>query len=241
MDADIKERECHIDTYVGRRLRERRQKLKLTLAAVARKVNVSHQQIQKYEQGDTRVSAGMMYQLSKLLGVTPNYFFEGYTGNIPGGLTANNEELISLKRTRPIRIMIVEDDPADEMLTRKAIEKSEAASEVYAVHDGIKALEWLRAPEGIRKVPRPDIILMDLYLPKKDGFYTLKDIKRDATLHDIPVIILTNNVNKKEMINIYKAGASGYISKSLEVEQFNRCVTTALEYWAKAVILPNMN
>lgn len=224
-----------IDTYVGKKVRERRQKLGWTLMELAQKLGVSHQQIQKYEQGTTRVSAGALYQLSRIFQTNQNYFFDGFS-TTPA---PESDGVIHLEPLQELNIIVIEDDAADELLTRKALKECDFIANVHALHDGEEAIQFLRHCHEQIQFPRPDLILLDLNMPKRDGHMVLKEIKRDRNIQDIPVIILTNSVNRQEMISAYKNGASGYLCKSFDFNLFKQHINNIMHYWGGTVALPS--
>ena len=227
-----------VDIFIGKRLRDQRLKLNLTLTEVAEKVGLSHQQIQKYEQAKSRIPVATLYQLSQVFGVTSHYFFDGLQLVGKDYLKLKDKDTISQARSSTLNIFIVEDDPADELLTRRAFKDCKHKLNIFAVHDGSKALEFLRDKNAVLTFPRPDIILLDLNIPKRDGHSVLKEIKRDREIQDIPVIILTNSVSVQEMISVYKNHASGYICKSFDFDVFQQSMMGLINYWASVVVLP---
>lgn len=242
--SEKKQQTLHpVDVYVGHKIRERRQKLNLSLVDMSDKLDISHQQIQKYEQGITRVSASMLYDIAKVFGVTIAYFYEGYKENASGGISniPEKNDLIDFDKLRALNILLVEDDPSDEILTRKALDYTSCDANIHTVYDGVAALEFLRNKKGINNFPRPDIIFLDINIPKKDGVVVLRDIKRDSSLRDIPVIVLTNCINAHEMYEVYSAYASGFIAKSFDFKVFRENMVIVMDYWSKAVVLPYMH
>lgn len=229
-----------VDMYVGNKLCLRRKSLQMSLSQLAEKMGISHQQIQKYEKGTTRISASVLYELASILGVSVEYFYEGFNPDANDYSVPGVEDTISLKRKEKFFVLLIEDSATDEVLTRKAIEACPQNVEVYSVHDGVEALQFLRNKRGINSFPRPDIVLLDLNIPKKDGMTVLKEMKRDAEIIDIPVIVLTNTINAHEMYEVYKAYASGFISKSFDINEFRRHIAIMIDYWSSAVVLPSM-
>jgi CheY-like chemotaxis protein/plasmid maintenance system antidote protein VapI len=228
-----------LDMHVGKRLREKRQKLGMTLAYVAERLGVSHQQIQKYEQAQSRISAGMLYQIGQLYGVPSQYFFDGFQSSKQKLGEKRSTDIICHNREKALNILLVEDDPTDELLTRRALEAANHKVNIFCVHDGAQAIEFLRYKTMNVDFPRPDIVLLDLNIPKRDGHYVLKEIKRDRDIQDIPVVILTNSISVQEMISVYKNQASGYISKSFDFDLFQKSMVGFVEYWSLVVVLPN--
>jgi CheY-like chemotaxis protein len=225
-----------LDIFLGKKLKDYRQKLGWTLAEMAEKIGVSHQQIHKYEQGLTKISATLLFKLSQMFSVSPNCFFEGFD---PTSLAINREGLISMKKKEIINILMIEDNPADEFLARRALENSGHKFNIYCLKDRDEVFNFLRRQLDISPFSRPDIILLDLNLPKVSGHSILKALKQDRELQDIPVIVLTSSLNRTDMINSYKNHASGFIIKSFDYEVFEKNLQTAINYWIDAVVLPN--
>jgi len=229
-----------IDAFIGKRVRERRQRLGWTLMDLAERLSVSHQQVQKYEHGTTRISAGTLYHLSQIFQTNQNYFFMGISKNGPDN-TTGAVDTINLGAEKHLNIVLIEDDAADELLMRKALESLTVPFNLHSLHDGESALQFLRRGTEENFFPRPDVIILDLNLPRRDGHLLLKDIKRDRNLQDIPVVILTNSLSKKEMVSTYQAGASGYICKSFDFDVFKSHVQNFVSYWVNTVVLPGRN
>lgn len=227
-----------LDVYIGKRLRMKRQKLGLTLSDLGEKIGVSHQQIQKYEQAQSRISAILLYQLCQILGVESNYFFQGFSAFSKNTELASSDIIIP-DHESPLNVLLVEDDAADELLTRRAFSECSVFVNLFTVHDGMAAMDFLRNKLISVDFPRPDIILLDLNIPKRDGATVLREIKRDRDLNDIPVIIMTNGINFQEMLSCYKAYASGYICKPFDYDVFQNNIDALARYWAKSVVLPN--
>lgn len=225
-----------IDIFIGSRVRERRQKLEWTLMDLGNKLGVSHQQIQKYEQGITRITAAVLFELSELFGVSINYFYEGYEDP---DTEETLDKTISVVRKSPLRIILVEDDPSDEMLVREAILDADRPSYIHVLHNGRQLLDFLKNKTGSNRFPRPDIIFMNLTLPLLDGISVLKEIKRNRSLQDIPIIVLSNSVDKKDLIESYRSFASGYIKKTFDHKQFKSQISDSITYWSN-ICLPNM-
>jgi CheY-like chemotaxis protein/DNA-binding XRE family transcriptional regulator len=232
------ENQKDLDIYIGKRLREKRQKLSLTLTDLAEKLGVSHQQIQKYEQAQSRIAAITLYQLGEILGVEPSYFFQGFSA-FKKKTERLTGDVIVPDRESTLNILLVEDDAADELLTRRAFSECSVNVNMFTVHDGVAALDFLRNKCTSVDFPRPDIILLDLNIPKRDGATVLREIKRDRDISDIPVIIMTNSINFQEMISCYKAFAAGYICKPFDFDIFQNSIESLARYWAQSVVLPN--
>jgi two-component system, chemotaxis family, response regulator Rcp1 len=139
---------------------------------------------------------------------------------------------------RPIEILMVEDNPGDVRLTEEALKDSKVSNTLYVVEDGVAALNFLYRRDGYRDVPRPDLILLDLNLPKKNGREVLAEIKQDAQLKTIPVVILTTSQAEEDVLRAYSLHANCYITKPVDFSQFIKIVRTIEEFWLTIVTLP---
>jgi two-component system response regulator len=132
----------------------------------------------------------------------------------------------------PIDILLVEDNPADVRLTREALK--DARVRLQVARDGVEAMEMLRAADAEH---RPDLILLDLNLPRKDGREVLQEIKRDDVLRHIPVVILTTSQAEQDILQSYRLGASAFITKPVEIDQFFQVVRSMEQFWVDVVRL----
>jgi two-component system response regulator len=135
------------------------------------------------------------------------------------------------------RILIVEDNPADIRLTEVAVQKSEIDCHLDVVKDGVETINFLKKLGKYSKVDLPNLILLDLNLPKKNGLEALKEIKEDEDLKRIPVVILTISSNEEDLIKAYNLHANSYINKPLDVREFYTVVEFICLYWFKIVKL----
>lgn len=135
-------------------------------------------------------------------------------------------------------ILLAEDDPADARLVQVGLSENEIPADLHTVVDGREALEFLRREGRFADVPRPDIILLDLNMPRMDGRECLAAIKQDELLRDIPVIILTTSEVQRDVLATYNLGASGFITKPIDVHQFIEAVGKLGGYWLSLVKLP---
>lgn len=126
-------------------------------------------------------------------------------------------------------------------MTRRALQGDVVRSDLYVVSDGAEALDFLlhRGPYEARRPPRPDIILMDLNMPKLDGRQVLTKIRENASLKDIPVIILTTSAQEEEIVRTYRLGCNSFITKPVQVDKFIQTVREVGEYWFELVTLPS--
>lgn len=133
---------------------------------------------------------------------------------------------------------MVEDNPADVRLTMEAFKDIGASGVMRVVGDGVEALAFLRREGKYADVPRPDIILLDLNMPKKDGREVLAEVKADEVLRRIPVIVLTTSRDEQDIYKAYSLHANCYIAKPIDLNQFTRMVRTIQEFWLEIAKLP---
>lgn len=137
-----------------------------------------------------------------------------------------------------IEILLVEDNPADVRLTEEALREGKVRNRLNVARDGVEALAFLRREGAFSEAPRPDLILLDLNLPKKDGREVLSEIKRDARLMRIPVVVLTTSSAEVDILKSYELHANCYITKPVDLEQFVQVVKSIDDFWLSVVRLP---
>jgi chemotaxis family two-component system response regulator Rcp1 len=142
------------------------------------------------------------------------------------------------KNVRPVQILLVEDNPGDVGLTIEALKEAKVLNKLTVVKDGIEALSLLRRQGQHAHAARPDLILLDLNLPKKDGREVLAEIKADDNLKRIPVIILTTSENEQDVVKSYNLYANCYITKPLDLDRFIKVVKSIEDFWLGIVVLP---
>jgi two-component system, cell cycle sensor histidine kinase and response regulator CckA len=138
-----------------------------------------------------------------------------------------------------IEILLVEDSPTDRMLTLHALEQARILNAVHSVDDGVEALHYLRKTGKFSHVVRPDLVLLDLNLPRKDGREVLAEIKADPLLRTIPVVIMTTSEDEADVVRAYQHYANGYVTKPLDIAGLARVICTLGNYWFKLVTLPD--
>jgi len=139
---------------------------------------------------------------------------------------------------RTIDILMVEDDPGDVRLTREALKGSKLLHSLNVVEDGVAALDYLRKAAPYQEAIRPDLVLLDLNLPRKDGREVLAAMKQDEALRAIPVVILTTSQAEEDVLRAYNLNANCYVTKPVDFDQFMRIVRTIEEFWLNVVTLP---
>ena len=139
---------------------------------------------------------------------------------------------------RPIEILLVEDNPGDARLTREALCDAKVRNNLSVVSDGVEALAYLRNEAPFETAIRPDLVLLDLNLPRMSGREVLAEIKTDATLRRLPVVVLTTSSDEQDILESYNLYANCYITKPVDLDQFLSMVTSIEDFWLTIVKLP---
>ncbi|BCK57842.1 response regulator [Nocardia wallacei] len=139
---------------------------------------------------------------------------------------------------QPIDVLLVEDDPGDELMTREAFADNKIGNTMHVAHDGEEALDFLYRRGDHADAPRPDLILLDLNLPKYDGRQVLATIKSDAELAHIPVVVLTTSAAEEDILRSYKLHANAYVTKPVDLDQFIAAIKQIDEFFVQVVRLP---
>ena len=139
---------------------------------------------------------------------------------------------------KPIEILLVEDNPGDARLTREALALSKIRNNLHYARDGEEAVAFLRREGGYSHAPTPDLVLLDLNLPRRDGREVLEDIKRDPQLKHIPVVILTSSQAEEDILRSYRLHANCFITKPVDLEQLTKVVQGIEQFWFTLVRLP---
>ncbi|MBX3016081.1 MAG: response regulator [Caldilineaceae bacterium] len=140
---------------------------------------------------------------------------------------------------KPIAILLVEDNPGDVRLTIETLKNAKVRNILHIARDGIEAMAFLRNEGAFAGMPRPDLILLDLNLPKKDGREMLADLKSDPELRRIPVVILTTSQAEEDILRSYDLYANCYITKPIDLNQFATVVKSIENFWLTIVTLPS--
>ncbi|KAB0664746.1 response regulator [Oryzomonas japonica] len=141
---------------------------------------------------------------------------------------------------KPAEILLVEDNPADVRLTMEVLKDAKLCNNISVVNDGVQALDFLYRRGEYGSAARPDIILLDLNLPRLDGREVLERVKGDDSLKHIPVVVLTTSSAEQDILKSYALHANCYITKPVDLEQFTKVVTSIEEFWFSIVKLPGM-
>jgi CheY-like chemotaxis protein len=139
---------------------------------------------------------------------------------------------------RPVEILLAEDNPGDVKLTEKALEKGNVLNNLHVVNDGVEAMAFLRQVGEYESVPRPDLLLLDLNMPKKDGQTVLKEMKSDDALRRIPVVVLTSSEAEEDIVESYDLHANAYLTKPVDFDGFVDIISTIEDFWLSVVKRP---
>jgi CheY-like chemotaxis protein len=140
--------------------------------------------------------------------------------------------------TRPIEVLLVEDDPGDVVLTKEAFADNKVSNKLSIVSDGEEAMRFLRREGDYTDAPRPDLVLLDLNLPRMDGRQVLEEIKADETLRTIPVVVLTTSEAEEDILRSYRLHANAYVTKPVDFDQFIKVVRQIDNFFVSVVKLP---
>ncbi len=139
---------------------------------------------------------------------------------------------------RPVEILLVEDSPSDTELTIEALREAKIRNNLSIAEDGVQALEFLRRQGKFADAPRPDLIMLDLNLPRKDGREVLAEIKSDESLRTIPVVVMTTSRAERDVLQAYQHHANCYVTKPVDFDQFLGVVRSIESFWLMVVTLP---
>lgn len=146
---------------------------------------------------------------------------------------------MNTRNVKTIEILLVEDNPGDVRLTQEALRGAKVRNNMFIVGDGIKALSYLRQEGQYADATRPDLILLDLNLPRMNGFEVLEAIKSDDSLKLIPVVILTTSQAEQDIVKGYNLHANAYVTKPVDLDQFIHVIKSIEDFWLEIVKLPN--
>ena len=139
---------------------------------------------------------------------------------------------------KPIEILLIEDEPGDAYLTTEALKAAKILNRVHLAEDGIEAMAFLHRQGAHAEAPRPDLIMLDLNLPRKDGREVLAELKNDPCLSSIPVVVLTTSSADEDILRSYRLHANCYITKPVDLDQFMAVIQATQEFWLTVVKLP---
>ena len=146
-----------------------------------------------------------------------------------------------MSQAKKLNVLLVEDEPADAHLVRLAFAEGQVPVDLHHVPDGVEAFAFLYREGAYANVPRPDLILLDLNMPRMDGRQFLKKIKLDAALRSLPVVVLTTSDAERDLLDSYQHFAAGFIVKPVDVDDFIKLASGIGDYWVNIVRLPEHN
>ncbi|WP_436928864.1 response regulator [Halosimplex halobium] len=138
----------------------------------------------------------------------------------------------------PVEILLAEDNPGDVTLTRKALERGNISNNLHVVNDGVEALAFLRQEGEYADEPRPDLVLLDLNMPRKDGRDVLEEIKTDDDLRRIPIVVMTSSEAEEDIVQSYDLHANAYLTKPIDFDGFLDIVERIEDFWLTVVRMP---
>jgi CheY-like chemotaxis protein len=144
-----------------------------------------------------------------------------------------------MSSSRPIEVLLVEDDEGDVVMTREALDEGKVLNRLHVAADGVEAIEYLRREGPHADAPRPDLILLDLNLPRRDGRQVLAEVKGDEDLRRIPVVVLTTSEAEEDILRSYDLHANAYVTKPVDFERFVKVIQQIDEFFISVVRLPN--
>ncbi len=147
--------------------------------------------------------------------------------------------MTELSQARPIEILLIEDSPTDAELCIEALRQAKVANHLHHVEDGVEAMQFLRREGQYAQAPRPDLIMLDLNLPRKDGREVLAELKQDPNLKTIPVVVLTTSRAEQDVLRSYELHANCYITKPVDFQQFLGVIESIEQFWLTVVALPS--
>jgi chemotaxis family two-component system response regulator Rcp1 len=139
---------------------------------------------------------------------------------------------------RPAQVLLVEDSPTDVLMTQEALGQTNLLSNLHVVEDGVEAVAFLRRTDSYGHVPRPDLILLDWNLPRKNGREVLAEVKADADLKAIPIVVLTTSQAERDILTAYSLHANCYVTKPINLKDFIQAIHEIVTFWFKMVTLP---
>lgn len=145
---------------------------------------------------------------------------------------------MSIDSVRPIKILLVEDDDDDVELITMSLQRDRIANSLFRVRDGIEAMNFLRKQNEYTEAVRPDLILLDLNMPRMDGREVLKECSEDKTIDMIPVVVFTSSDDERDVLSSYQYKANSYVTKPLDLVKFRNVLRDLSEYWFCIVTLP---
>ena len=216
-----------IDVVLGKKIKQRRTQLGLSQAELGELLQLSAQQIQRYESGENTISVSKLIPLARCLNLEASDLLEGLNEE---PVTAPT--LLTREEPRKLRLMIVEDDSADVILLMEAIQETDTPVEIIHVYEADKLLQTLKSMSAL-----PDVILMDINMPRTNGIDALKELKK-SSFKQLPVVMLSNSIRMQDLLAAYDAHASGYIQKNAQSDMYVQDIVTFVTYWRNVCVTP---
>jgi two-component system response regulator len=223
---------------IGRKIREKRREAGFTLEQISKIVHVTYQQIQKYENGQSRIPVEKLYEFSLLFDTPIQYFFEGARRDVANGL--DELGIICRHAEQHLNIFMIDDNPADEFLVRKAVGELDDKIKIFCVQNESNVINYLKKQDTFSDFPAPDLIFMDISISKFRYHLLISEIKKEKRIQEIPLIVFTHSVRAEDLSRVYRSGAASFICKSSDFGIFKNDIKACLEYWGKIVMLPSI-
>ena len=234
----MKEHDKSIDQHIGHKIKQRRKQLRLSQADLGKILNVSAQQIQRYESGENTIALEKLLRIANSLNVKPDYFYEGIILEEEVGENCS-KDIIQRGLSRPMRVLLVEDEATDVILFQQAIEKFGHTVDMHHIAKPDKVMDYLNHHHTKYGKPYPDMLILDINMPRINGIEVLRSVKQ--SIHKkLPVIMLTNSIRSKDMTTCYEQQASGFIQKSADLHQYYDDIDRIITYWKDIITLPNV-
>lgn len=225
----------NLDLFLGKKLKDFRERIGWSQTELGEKIGLSHQQIFKYEQGCSTIPTHTLYKFLQIFDINPNVFFEGFKSSFPMEKDRNHD---LAEKKEIIDVLLIDDDSRQAFIVSQALDPIKYKLNIYCLRNYDEVSKFLRRQMLTSPFPRPDLILLDLTIEKEKSFSILKALKQDQKMKYIPIVVLTNSLNRIDVMNAYANHASGYIGKTIEFEIFQKNLQKAIEYWSDVVILP---
>lgn len=228
-----------VSLEIGKKIRARRKYLGLSLENLANALNCSVQTVNKYEKAVIRVPSPVLFEISRALKTSLNYFFEDLVYELEKEVKeiATTTDLKGIE----LNVLIVEDNLADELVIKRAMDTLESKVNAFILRDADQFINFLN--DRIENVPfkKPDLILMDIRLQSNSGIELLKIVKQSSQMKNIPIIMFTNLSDINTLRQCYVNGACGFINKSFDSQETIDTLHKTIDYWTNCVILPKSN
>lgn len=236
----VEKKTYNVNKYIGARIKQKRKKLGFSLAQLAELLELSYQQVQKYESGASKISAEKLAHVAFLLNEDIDYFYQDIDFRSIGTTEYLKPTVIRSVRQNKLNVLLIEDEPADAILFQESLCDHNMIGSIEVEHRHSQVIPLLIDKHNSPNSTLPDIIFLDISLPGESGFEILKRIKGNPLLQHIVVVMLSGSINWDDMFKSYKLGAASYILKSNRSNGFGNMITQVANYWANTAILPQM-